>query len=136
MKLILVRDEFTPQSTIGKLSVNGAYFCETIEDCDRYLEAGGAKIPGETAIPRGTYEVTIDFSTRFGKDMPHVLNVPQFDGIRIHPGNSAHDTEGCVLVGLRRGPDYVYQSVAAFNPLYAKLDAAVEAGEKVTLEVR
>jgi len=136
VKLLLVRDAYTLQSTLGKLYVDGNYQCETLEDCDRQLETGGDKVQDDTAIPRGTYKVTIDFSTRFGKDMPHVLDVPQFTGIRFHPGNSAYDTHGCVLVGLRRGSDYVSQSVVAFNQLYVKLDAAIEANKEVTLEVR
>lgn len=136
MKLLLVRDAYTLQSTLGKLYVDGNYQCETLEDCDRQLETGGDKVQDDTAIPRGTYKVTIDFSTRFGKDMPHVLDVPQFTGIRFHPGNSAYDTHGCVLVGLRRGSDYVSQSVVAFTQLYVKLDAAIEANKEVTLEVR
>jgi len=136
VKLLLVRDAYTLQSTLGKLYVDGNYQCETLEDCDRQLETGGDKVQDDTAIPRGTYKVTIDFSTRFGKDMPHVLDVPQFTGIRFHPGNSAYDTHGCVLVGLRRGSDYVSQSVVAFTQLYVKLDAAIEANKEVTLEVR
>lgn len=135
MKLRLVRDAFTLNSTLGKLYVNDIYECETLEDVDRHLEAGGIKMAGETAIPRGTYDVTIDYSSRFAKDMPHILNVPDFEGIRIHPGNTAADTEGCVLVGLRRGVDFVYQSVIAFKLLYAKLDDAVERGEAITLEI-
>lgn len=136
MKLLLVRDAYTLTSTLGKLYVDGSYQCETLEDCDRQLETGGDKQQDATAIPRGIYVVTIDFSTRFGKDMPHVLDVPQFTGVRIHPGNSSQDTHGCVLVGLRRGADYVSQSVVAFTQLYVKLDAAIEAGKEVTLEVR
>lgn len=135
MNLRLVRDAFTSASTIGKLYVNDAYECETLEDTDRHMEADGVKVPSQTAIPRGTYNVIVDYSGRFAKDMPHVLNVPGFEGIRIHPGNGPADTEGCILVGLRRGTDFVYQSVTAFVLFYAKLDAALERGETVTLEV-
>src|SRR5574337_480152 len=135
MLLLLSRDLFTDSSTIGTLSVDGVLQCQTLEDTDRHLEAGGTKIYGQTAIPRGTYEVIVDWSPRFQKNMPHVLDVPQFEEIRIHPGNAPEDTEGCILVGLRRGVDFIYQSVVAFSLLLPKIEAALDAGDTVTLEV-
>ncbi len=99
MNLKLLRKTFTEESTIGVLSVNGTAECFTLEDKVRAV-----KIPGKTAIPAGIYEVTITFSDRFQKPLPLLLNVPNFAGIRIHPGNTAADTEGCILVGKTHGP--------------------------------
>lgn len=84
--------------TIGKLYIDGAYFCDTLEDTVRT----GEKIAGKTAIPAGTYKVKMTWSPRFKRYLPEILNVPNFSGVRIHAGNSALDTEGCVLLGLNK----------------------------------
>ncbi len=88
MRLELQRNEFYDDRTIGGFYIDGkwAYFC--LEDMDRRLEDRGVKIPGKTAIPRGKYKVTISWSNRFNRLMPHILDVPQFTGIRIHAGNN------------------------------------------------
>ena len=135
MKLRLIRDLFTEKSTIGKLYVNGVYSSDTLEDRDRKIEAGGTKVPALTCVPRGTYEVIINFSNRFKVRMPLLLNVPQFTGIRIHSGNAATDTEGCILVGRTRGSDFVGDSRLAYDALFADVDAALLAGEKVEIEI-
>ena len=135
MKLRLIRDTFTEKSTIGKLYVNGVDYCLTLEDKDRQIETGGLKRQGETCIPRGTYEVIISFSNRFQVRMPLLLNVPQFTGVRIHPGNTDKDTEGCILVGMTRGEDFVGDSRTAYNRLFADIDAAILAGEKIEIEI-
>lgn len=135
MKLRLIRDTFTEKSTIGNLYVNGVYQCATLEDADRKIESGGAKVYGKTCIPRGTYEVIVDFSNRFQVRMPLLLNVPQFTGVRIHPGNTDKDTEGCVLVGETRGADFVGDSRIAYNALFANIEAAILSGEKIEIEI-
>ena len=135
MRLTLERFDFTDTSTIGRLTVDGEFFCYTLEDADRNLECGGDKIYGKTAIPRGTYKVIIDWSNRFKREMPHILDVPGFEGIRVHSGNMAEDTEGCILVGSRYTKDYLYNSKATFDTLFARLDAALESGD-VVLEVK
>lgn len=84
--------------TIGKLYIDGAYFCDTLEDTVRT----GEKIAGKTAIPAGTYKVKMTWSPRFKRYLPEILNVPNFTGVRIHAGNSALDTAGCVLLGLNK----------------------------------
>lgn len=137
MNLLLIRDTFSPSFTLGKLFIDGKFECETLEDCDRKLEQGGEKLPGRTAIPRGTYPITVDFSNHFARYLPHVLNVPQFEGIRIHCGNTDKDTEGCVLVGqLRINGNSIGYSRAAFDILFPKFTHALEAGDTITLEVR
>lgn len=85
--------------TLGKLYIGGKYFGVTCEDKDRKLEAGGVKIPKLTAIPRGVYRVVVSFSNRFQKQLPLLLDVPGFTGVRFHGGNTAADSEGCILLG-------------------------------------
>lgn len=130
MELVLRRETFTDQSTIGTLDLNGVFDCYTLEDRVRY----GPKVPGKTAIPLGRYEVIISWSQRFQKPMPLLLNVPGFEGIRIHSGNTAADTEGCILVGKTEGVDVVGQSRVAFQALFAKLKAAAKK-EKMFLSI-
>jgi hypothetical protein len=129
MNLKLVRRTLTEQSTIGTLSINGVFECFTLEDRVRPV-----KIHGATAIPAGIYEITITFSDRFQKPLPLLLNVPNFAGIRIHPGNTAADTEGCILVGTTERKDFIGSSRIAFKALFAKLEAALKK-EKVFIEV-
>jgi hypothetical protein len=84
----------------------------------------------------GTYNVVIDFSQRFEREMPHVLNVEGFDGIRIHSGNTSADTEGCILLGqTRNGSDEVINSRAAYNAFFPKLQAAINSGERVSITI-
>lgn len=136
MKLRIERGAPGASSTIGKLYVDGVFFAYTLEDVDRKMESGGTKIPGKTAIPRGSYKVIIDFSNRFQKQMMHVLNVPGFEGIRIHAGNTDKDTEGCILLGKVRSDSAVFNSREAVNALFDKVRAAIDAGQEVTLEVK
>lgn len=135
MKLRVERGAPGASSTIGKLYVDGVFFAYTLEDVDRQLESGGKKIQGETAIPRGSYKVIIDFSNRFQKQMMHILNVPGFIGIRIHAGNTDKDTEGCILLGKVRSDNAVFNSREAVNALFDKVRAALSAGHEVNLEV-
>ena len=132
MRLILQRLQLLNGCTIGELLVNGNHECWTLEDTVRAL---GEKVPHQTAIPFGTYKVVIDKSVRFQRDMLHVLDVPMFAGIRIHSGNTAADTDGCILVGLDRLKDRVGRSRAALDILQPKVQSALDAGEEVTIEV-
>lgn len=131
MMLTLVRRWFTDQSTIGELYLDGAAIqtCFTLEDMVRPV-----KVHGETAIPAGRYQVIITESARFKRALPLLLNVPGFEGIRIHPGNTKADTEGCLLVGTQRGTDVVLKSKAAFTALFGVLQAALKK-EKVWLTI-
>ena len=139
MQLTVEREPSTEESTPGSLFVNGVFECFTLEDVVR--EVPGVKvvdwkIAGRTAIPAGTYQVGIDFSNRFGKDMPHLLDVPGFDGVRIHSGNTSADTEGCILLGQNRnGLDEVINSRPAFNAFFPKLQQAINNGEQVSITV-
>lgn len=135
MKLLIERSLSYGTCTISRFYVDGVFFAYSLEDTDRQLESGGKKIPRETAIPRGTYKVTIDFSNRFQKQMMHVLNVPGFEGIRIHAGNTDKDTEGCILLGKVRSDNAVFNSRDAVNALFEKVRTALDAGQPVTLEI-
>ena len=135
MKLLLERTTYTDNSTIGKLYINGVFQCFTLEDKDRNLEQQGEKVYGETAIPRGKYDVVITYSKRFRTELPLLVDVPQFEGIRIHPGNFSGDTEGCILVGSGTAPDRLFKSRAAFNALFQRLELAYAKGEEITIEV-
>lgn len=129
MQLQLIRNVFTDNSTIGELSVNGVFECFTLEDKVRPV-----KIKGETAIPAGTYEVAVTFSNKFQKFLPLLMSVPNFDGIRIHPGNFPKDTLGCILVGQGKGVDSITNSRLALASLFEKIQAVVRT-EKVFIEI-
>lgn len=137
MRLELHRKEFYDDRTIGGLYIDGPWFCHTLEDTDRKLEDGGHKIAKLTAIPRGKYTVVIDYSGRFERDMPHILDVPQFTGIRIHAGNRPEDTEGCPLLGFEYDVKnhMVLTSRAAFDKFFILLKYAIDEGEEATLEI-
>ena len=133
MKLELERIYKAPTYTIGRLSIDGSYFCDTLEDVVR---PDGVKIYGETAIPKGKYKVVVDMSTRFKKLMPHILNVPMFEGIRIHSGNTDKDTHGCILVGKNTLKGYVSNSAYYSDILCKKLIAAQKSGIEITIEIK
>lgn len=139
MKLRLERpDSSEGGCTIGELLVDGYDECFTLEDQDREIEGEPVeawKVKGETAIPRGVYPVTITFSNRFQRDLPLLENVEGFTGIRIHPGNTSADTEGCILVGRGKTDKTVTESKIAFNALFAKIEQAIEDGDEVTIEI-
>lgn len=152
MKLELKRIKL-PKYTIGRLSIDGEYFCDTLEDVDRGLTQTTPiatikkkKVYGQTAIPTGTYEITMQVtSPRFSKrtfywnfckgKLPRLLNVPGFDGILIHIGNTAKDTEGCILVGKNTKVGAVMNSTETFKKLYKKLQEANKHGEKITITI-
>lgn len=102
MEMILTRIAKRKTYTIGRLEIDGTYFCDTLEP--RWRDVGwgrpGKKVAGRTAIPEGRYAVAVTFSPRFKRWLPLLLHVPMFEGIRIHAGNSAEDTAGCILPGL------------------------------------
>lgn len=152
MKLYLKRYK-TPTYCIGKLLIDGVKFCDVLEDTDRGLtqsmslsEIKKKKVSGKTAIPTGTYEITLNIiSPRFSKRrfyqnvckgrVPRLLNVPGFDGILIHVGNTPAHTQGCLLVGNNIKKGMVLNSMATFKSLYKKLKSAADKGEKITITI-
>lgn len=142
MKLRLERKYKKERYTIGKLYINGKPFCETLEDKDRGLkkempeeQLRKMKVKAETAIPSGTYNVIITYSPKYKKTMPLLLGVPAYEGVRIHSGNTHKDTEGCILVGENKEVGKVLNSRYTFNKLFTKLQAAIDRGETVTLDI-
>ena len=137
--LLEVRREPSAQGcTLGSLFVNGEFACFTLEDVIREVPEEAVekwKVAGETAIPAGIYQVTVSMSTRFGKLLPILLSVPGFEGVRIHSGNVAADTEGCILVGNQRAAAAVLGSRVAFRSLFAKIQAAVARNELVHITI-
>jgi hypothetical protein len=130
MNLLLARIRGTIGYTQGVLYIDNMPFCHTLED-----EVRATKIQDITAIPAGTYKVIINRSVRFKRMMPLLLNVPGFTGVRIHSGNTAKDTEGCILVGDYAAPGYIKNSRAAYRQLFSKLSAAVKRGETLTITI-
>lgn len=130
MELTLKRIAKKDTYTIGKLYVDDEYFCDTLEDKDRGLTSDmpledikKVKVYGQTAIPIGRYQVVMNMSTRFKKVMPLLLNVPGFDGIRIHSGNTAADTQGCILLGQNKVVGKVINSRIYTDKLYQIISA-------------
>lgn len=138
MKINVIRHATSGGATVGTLSIDGLPQCFTLEDPVREVEGAPVeswKIKGETAIPRGTYSVAVSQSGRWGRLMPILLGVPGFDSIRIHPGNTSADTEGCILVGYGEGTNTVGRSRDAFRDFYVLLEDALDAGELVTITI-
>ena len=153
MKLRLERRWPKATYTIGVLFIDGIRYCETLEDHDRGLKQSDPllyiqkrKIAGETAIPKGTYEVSMNVtSPKYagaawyyklcqGK-MPRLRNVPGFEGILIHPGSTALDSAGCLLVGKNTKVATLTESKATFEKLYKKMKVAYDRGEEITIEI-
>lgn len=132
MKLVLTRLQLDPDVTIGRLTVDGQWSCWVCEDAVR---PPGVKVYGRTAIPYGSYRIDITMSARFKRPLPLLLDVPMFSGIRVHPGNTAADTEGCLLPGLDRLPKGVGRSRLAFDQLQAQLVQAKARGESITIDI-
>jgi hypothetical protein len=142
MKLELHRKFLGEEYTIGDLLINGVFFCNVLEDKVRDLdkdgdldESGETKVFGKTAIPYGTYQIDITYSERFKRLLPLLENVKGFDGIRIHPGNTAVDTHGCLLVGINSQKGMVTYSKKTFDKLFPVLAAAHEVRESIFITI-
>ena len=124
MLIKLFRNLRLADCTIGQLFISDSgsdvFECFTLEDVVR---PDGVKIKHQTAIPAGRYEVVIDFSNKYQRRMPHILNVPMFSGIRIHSGNVDTDTSGCILVGttFNQANQAIYHSRDAYDRLFEKM---------------
>lgn len=154
MELIVDRKWKRQSYTISNLTIDGKWFCNVLEDADRGLDDSMplAKIkelkkPSITAIPKGTYEITLDvISPRFctksfykqvcnGK-LPRLLNVKGFEGILIHAGNTDKDTDGCLLVGMNLEKGKVLKSQETFRKLYEVLNEAKLRGEGIQITIK
>jgi hypothetical protein len=138
MLLEVRREPSAHGCTLGSLYVDGQFECFTLEDLIREIPGQPVekwKIPGETAIPSGTYNLTVNLSSRFQRLLPQLLDVPGFSGVRLHSGNVAADTEGCILVGRRREAAAVLDSHLAFDALFPKIKAAIARAEPVQIRI-
>ena len=148
MELILERIAKRKTYTIGRLYIReqvmdeylpgteDKYFCDTLEPTWRDYEHGAYKVKGRSAIPEGHYAVVISYSPRFKQWLPILLGVPKFEGIRIHAGNTAKDTEGCILVGQNREVGKVLDSRKWLYELKQKIVEARDRGEAVWITVK
>lgn len=140
MRLTLKRIANRKDYCIGKLYINGKYFCDTLEDVDRGLDDSmteddikAIKVKGQTAIPVGIYTVLLTYSPKYKKIMPLINNVKGYSGIRIHSGNSSKDTEGCLLVGKNTVVGRLTDSRNTFNALFKRL--LQKGSNKITIEI-
>lgn len=131
MNLRVMRIDGDQDRTIGLLTIDHYFYCYTLEDQVRL----GLKVPGKTAIPTGCYDVIVTPSARFKEDLPLVLKVPGFEGIRIHAGNTHLDTSGCLLVGADRAADSIVRSRLALDGLLTKMRQALRSGEPLRLAI-
>lgn len=141
MKLKLERIYFAPDYTIGKLYIDGKYYCDTLEDANRDKNKDGlfnnseVKVYGNTCIPFGIYEVIITYSNHFKKELPLLLNVPSFEGVRIHAGNTIADTLGCILVGENKEKGKVINSKVYADKLNDLIKSEYKKNIKITIEI-
>lgn len=141
MKILLKRTNLDKNYTAGELYIDNVYFCKTLEDPNRdtnkngTFDNGEAKVYGNTCIPYGTYEVTISHSPKFKRELPEILNVPSFTGIRIHRGNYTKDTEGCILVGEKVVNGVLQNSTPYEVSIVSKIKSALNKKENVIIEI-
>lgn len=141
MDLLLERKYLKEKYTIGHLSINGSYFCDILEDTVRDINRNGTfdcgefKISGHTAIPYGEYEVKLTYSPKFKRELPIIMDVPNFEGIRIHRGNTIKDTSGCLLTGENKEKGKVINSTKYEIELINKIKKAIAKKEKITIKI-
>lgn len=141
MKLELKRIALKPNYTIGKLFINGTYYCDTIEDKVIDLNKNGkfddglSKVMSQTAIPYGTFKVVVNYSPKFKRELPRLLDVPYFEGILIHNGNDQNSSSGCIIVGENKTVGKVTNSTFYMNNLTARIKDAQNKGETITITI-
>jgi hypothetical protein len=141
MKLRLERLWPKKDYTVGRLYVDDRLFCNTLEDriVDKnkngVFDGDEKKVYGESAIPYGTYKIIYNWSPKFGRNLPRLLNVPHFEGILIHPGNTAADSAGCILVGKNTEVGRLTNSRYISDELNKLIDEAQQKGEPITIEI-
>ena len=141
MELLLERKYIKPEYCIGRLYINGEFFCNTLEDTIRDINKNGTfdcgefKISGHTAIPYGTYEIQVTYSPKFKRELPLLLDVPSFTGIRIHRGNTNKDSSGCILVGENTKKGMVLNSTKYEQELTKLLKNTQSKKEKIIVKI-
>ena len=143
MEILIERKYKKRDYTIGKVYINGEYFCDSLEDTDRGLtqvmslaEIKEVKEYGCTAIPTGRYPIAYTYSPRFKKHLPLLLNVPAFEGVRIHSGNTHKDTEGCILLGENKAVGKVLNSRKTMDEFLRVLKPAIETCEDIWITIK
>ena len=124
--------------TLGRMYLDNVFLCHTCEDEDRFLEVskdGKEKVYGRTAIPRGKYRIETSFSNRFQRVLPIVRDVPYFEGIRIHGGNTAANSQGCILVGKVRTSSGIAQCADMVQRVIQQIEDAADLGIESWLEI-
>lgn len=120
--------------TIGTLSINGQWICDTMEPhCINWQWE--EKVPGKTAVCEGTYKIQMKHSPKFKKKMPYLVDVPHFEGVMIHTGNLPKHTQGCILVGYNTVRGLVLKSREAFDKIMERIDYALEVGKEVIIKI-
>jgi hypothetical protein len=141
MKILVKRTFLGDEYTIGHMYINGVYFCDTLEDPVRdtnkngVFDNGEKKIAGDTAIPYGTYPITVNVSPKFKRELPRLSGVAEFEGVLIHRGNTAKDTAGCILVGENKVKGKVINSMPYEERIVRHCKAAIEMGEDITITI-
>jgi hypothetical protein len=145
MEIVVTRTQKNPVSTIGTFAIVGSPFnCLTLEGKDRGLTKSmtlqmisDIKVPNHTAIPAGRYQVIINFSNRFQRPMPLLLDVPGYGGVRIHSGTTDADTDGCLLLGTTQvNADFIANSREAFTAFFPLLQQAINKDEEVFITIQ
>lgn len=143
MKIVIDRFYKGPKYTVGRLYIDGKYTCDTMEDKDRGFtqhtsleEINNKKVYGQTAIPTGTYNVVVNNSPKFKRNLPRLLDVPGFKGILIHRGNTHVDSAGCILVGQNKLVGKVINSAKYEKLITELLISAQNRNEQITIEIK
>ena len=143
MEILVERKWKKDAYTVGRMYINGKFYCNTLEDPDRGLkdsmslaEIKSKKIYGNIALPTGKYNVVFTYSPKFRRKLPLLENVKGYDGIRIHSGNTAKDTLGCILVGENKEKGKVLNSRKWSDDLNTRISQMVLLGQKVTIEIK
>lgn len=138
MKITIERKYKKETYTIGKLYIDGVYFCDTLEDKDRNLDSSmsledilAIKVYGETAIPYGTYEAEVNYSPKFKRDLLLIKDVKGFEGIRVHNGSFATDSLGCVLIGRNTHVGMLSESKKTLEVFMKR----IESEKDITVEI-
>lgn len=135
MHIQIIRHTFNGNNTIGRMLINGKFFAHTCEDEVRMLKSAEDKVNGKTAIPYGKYEVDVTFSNRFQKELPILAQVPFFEAVRIHGGNTEADTEGCILIGANTDEKKIWNCGGKVASLVAQIKIA-RLSEKIFVAIK
>lgn len=142
MNITLKRVAKKSSYTIGKMYINGTYFCDTLEDTDRGIANNmsstlikSKKVYSKTAIPTGTYKIVLNVSPKFKRILPRLIDVPGFDGVLIHRGNTAEDTAGCILVGENKVVGKVINSTQYELKIVKLIQQALDRHESITISI-